>query len=184
MATVGADFSNIFDVNSIITAMNTNDEIGAVLRIHFMLENFIELWCNKISKNEDFFNFRPRPSFSLKLEIAKKLGLNAEMARFIKTFNTIRNDMAHQKENFLSTDIFDSLRHALDSMPSYGEKLIPKIGNPKWSIEIEQQRFTWDSPNISNVHKLMFLYLTFSMKAIQIFTKELEEKGIPIEYRA
>ncbi|WP_201513120.1 MULTISPECIES: hypothetical protein [Psychrobacter] len=184
MSRVGADFSDVFNLNIIIALINSNDEIGAVLRIHFMLESLIELWCNKITKNEDFFNFRPRPNFSLKLEIAKKLGLNAEMARFIKTFNTIRNDMAHQKENIISTKVIDSLRHALDSMPSYGEELIPKIGDSDWSIQIDQRRYTWNSPDMSSIDRLMFLYFTFSMKAIDIFKKELTEKGIPIEYRA
>ena len=120
----------------------------------------------------------------MKLEIAKKLGLNAEIARFIKTFNTVRNDMAHQKENIISTKVIDSLRHALDSMPSYGEELIPKIGDSDWSIQIDQRRYTWNSPDMSNIDRLMFLYFTFSMKAIDIFVKELTEREIPVEYRA
>lgn len=184
MSRIGADFSDVFDLNIIIALINSNDEIGAVLRIHFMLESLIELWCNKITENEDFFGFKPRPNFSLKLEIAKKLGLNAEIARFIKTFNTVRNDMAHQKENIISTKVIDSLRHALDSMPSYGEELIPKIGDSDWSIQIDQRRYTWNSPDMSNIDRLMFLYFTFSMKVIDIFKKELTERGIPIEYRA
>lgn len=184
MSRVGADFSDIFDLNIIIALINSNDEIGSVLRIHFMLENLIELWCNKITENENFFDFRPRPSFSLKLEIAKKLRLNSEMARFIKTFNTVRNDIAHQKESIISTKVIDSLRHALDSMPSYGEELIPKIGDSDWSIQIDQRRYTWNSPDMSNIDRLMFLYFTFSMKAIDIFVKELTEREIPVEYRA
>lgn len=184
MSRIGADFSDVFDLNIMIALINSNDEIGTVLRIHFMLESLIELWCNKITKNGDFFNFRPRPNFSLKLEIAKKLELNAEMARFIKTFNTIRNDMAHQKENIISTKVIDSLRHALDSMPSYGDELIPKIGDSAWSIQIDQRHYSWNTPDLSNIDKLMFLYFTFSMKAIDIFKKELTEKDIPIEYIA
>jgi len=183
MTTIGADFAEVFDLNTMVALINSNDEIGAVLRIHFMLESLIELWCNKITKNEDFFNFKPRPNFSLKLEIAKKLELNAEIARFIKTFNNIRNGMAHKKENIISTNVIDSLRYALDSMPSYGEELIPKIGDSNWSIQIDQRHFTWNSPNMSSIDRLMFLYFTFSMKAIDIFEKELTEKGIPIEYR-
>ena len=186
MTTIGADFADVFDLNTIISLINSNDEIGAVLRIHFMLESLIELWCNKITKNKDFFDFKPRPNFSLKLEIAKKLELNAEMARFIKTFNNVRNGMAHKKENIISTNVIDSLRHALDGMPSYGKdkKFVPKIGDSNWSIQIDQRRYFWNSPDMSNIDRLMFLYFTFSMKAIDIFEKELTEKGIPIEYRA
>lgn len=184
MTRIGADWSDVFDLENIIALINTKDEIGAVLRIHFMLENLIELWCNKVTQHEDFFDFNSRLNFSLKLGIAKKLGLNSEIARFISTFNKIRNDMAHQKGNFISIDKIDNLRHALDSMPSYGEELIPEIGDPSWAIEIDQRRFTWKSPNMSDIERLTFLYLTFGRKAIDIFTKELEGKGISIEYRA
>ena len=184
MTTIGADFSDVFNLKTMISLINSNDEIGAVLRIHFMLESLIELWCNKVTKHEDFFDFNSRLNFSLKLEIAKKLGLNAEMARFISTFNKIRNNMAHQKENIISTNVIDGLRHALDSMPSDGRELIPKIGDSSWSIQIDQRLLTWNSPDMSSIERLMFLYFTFSMKAIDIFMKELGEKGISIEYRA
>lgn len=181
MTRTEAYFSEVFDLDIAIALMNSNDEIGVVLRIHFMLESFIELWCNKITKNEDFFNFSPRPNFSLKLEIAKKLWLNAEVARFIKTFNNIRNGIAHKKENAISKKNIDSLRHALESMPSLKNEVISDIKDSEWSIEIDQRRYDWKSSDMSNIHRLIFLYFTFTIKAMDIFEKELEGKGVLIE---
>lgn len=178
-----AYFSEIFDLNITVALMESNDEIGVVLRIHFMLESFIELWCNKITKNEDFFDFSPRPNFSLKLEIAKKLGLDAEVARFVKTFNNIRNGIAHKKENAISKNNIDSLRHALESMPSFDSDVISEMGGSEWSIQIDRQRYDWKISDMSNIRKLIFLYLTFSIRAMDIFEKELERKSVLIEPR-
>lgn len=176
-----AGFSEVFDLDIVLALTKSNDEIGVVLRIHFILESFIELWCNKITKNEDFFEFRPRPNFSLKLEIAKKLGLNAEVVRFIKTFNKIRNGIAHKKRNAISKNNIDSLRQALDSMPSLASDVIAEMGDSEWSVQIDQRRYDWKSSNMSNINRLIFLYFIFSIKAMDIFEKELAEKVISLE---
>lgn len=183
MTRTEADFLEVFDLDIAVALMESNDEIGVVLRIHFILESFIELWCNKITKNENFFDFSPRPNFSLKLEIAKKLGLNAEVAQFIKTFNSIRNGIAHKKENAISKSNIDSLRHALDSMPLFDNDVIAEMGDSKWSVQIDQRRYDWKSSDMSNINRLIFLYFTFSIKAMDIFDKELAEKVISIEVR-
>lgn len=179
---VGADFINVLDINVIIALLDTNDDIGAVLRIHFLLENLLELWCSKITGYEDFFDFDDRISFNMKLKLAKKLEMNPEVASFIKVFNTFRNDMAHLKGSIISDDVLDKLRHALNRIPSFDEKKIPKIEDPEWVGEFDNREISWNDSNISNKDKLTFIYFTFCLKVISVFINDLSEKGISVSY--
>lgn len=182
LSKTGADFANVLDIDVIIALLDSNDDIGVVLRIHFLLENLLELWCSKITGYENFFDFDDRISFSMKLKFAKKLEINPEVASFIKIFNRFRNDMAHFKGSIISDDILDKLRHALNRIPSFGEKKIPKIEDPEWVGEFDNRAISWSDPNISNKDKLMLIYFTFCMKVISVFINDLSEKGISISY--
>ncbi|MGV0885298.1 hypothetical protein V6760_00315 [Acinetobacter venetianus] len=54
---VGSDVLGAFDDEVITALANTQDLIGAVLRVHFCLEEFLNIWCNKVTSNKDFFDF-------------------------------------------------------------------------------------------------------------------------------
>ncbi len=178
---LGGDFSEPFDLETIKALLGTKDTIGAVLRIHFCFERFLELWCNKITNCDDFFDFG-RVTFSMKVDISKKLGLPIELAVVFKKFNNIRNSFAHKKNFAISAQNLDDLRHLIDRIPSHSDKQFPKMDDSSWKGDFDGRIVFWNMPNISEIDKLLFIYFTFSMKTTGIFVKEFTEKGIIHSY--
>ena len=182
---LGGDFSEPFDLETIKALLETKDTIGAVLRIHFCFERFLDLWCNKITNCEDFFNFgkgNSRATFSMKIAISVKLGLPIELAAVLRKFNSIRNTFAHQTNIKISNQNFNDIRHLIDQIPSHGERSFPKMDDPSWKGEFDGRIIFWSMPNISETDKLLLIYFTFSMKATNIFVKEFVEKKIIHSY--
>lgn len=67
---VGGDLSKAFDPNLILSLTHSDDLIGVVLRIHFSLEELLNLWCDKITKVDNFLDIG-FIGFDKKLLIAK-----------------------------------------------------------------------------------------------------------------
>ncbi|MGP2453580.1 hypothetical protein [Acinetobacter baumannii] len=42
----GYDFGKAFEPDIAILLATTSDELGSVLRAHFCLEEFLDVWCN------------------------------------------------------------------------------------------------------------------------------------------
>lgn len=184
---IGGDFLEPFDLETISALLYTKDIIGAVLRIHFCFEEFLDLWCDKVTYCEDFFDFSKikkvgRVSFRMKIAISQKLGLPSELVDVFKKFSDLRNDFAHEVNTKISDQQFDDIRHLIDKIPSYGERTIPKMNHPSWKPQFDDRILFWSMPDISKTDKLLLIYFTFSMKLISIFTKEFAEKGIPFSY--
>lgn len=178
---IGGDFSQVYDSETMKALLNTNDTIGAVLRIHFCCEHIIDIWCNKVTSNEDFFGFG-RTYFSMKVSIAKKLGLPAEIAAFLKNLNNLRNDFAHQTNFVISNQKLDDMRHLVDQIPSYGSQPIPKINDPSWEGLFDDRKLFWSMNDITTIERLVLIYYTFSIKTLIIFNKEFSERGISFSY--
>lgn len=178
---IGGDCSKIYDLETMNALLNTNDKIGAVLRIHFCCEHIIDLWCNKITSNEDFFDFG-RTNFGMKVSIAKKLGLSAEIAAFLKNINNLRNSFAHQTNFVISNQKLDDMRHLVDQIPSYGIQSIPKINDPSWEGLFDDRKICWSMNDITTIERLVLIYYTFSMKVLSVFNQEFAERGISFSY--
>lgn len=181
MRRVGGDVSGAFD-DEVITALSkTQDLIGAVLRIHFCLEAFINIWCNKITDNTDFFDFG-FIGFDKKAKIAKKLGLPENVYEILVMFNGIRNKYAHDTSAKITIKKLDEIRIKIDNLPSFGSKEMPKINDPKYETLIGDKMISWNGLDISIKDKLVFLYFNLSAKLISIYNNEFVKKNIPFSY--
>lgn len=178
---IGGDFSKIYDLETMNALLNTNDTIGAVLRIHFCCEHIIDLWCNKITSNKDFFDFG-RTNFIMKVSIAKKLGLPAEISSFLKNINNLRNSFAHETNFVISNQKLDDMRHLVDQIPSYGSQSIPKINDPSWEGLFDDRKISWSMNDITTIERLVLIYYTFSMKVLSVFNQQFSERGISFSY--
>lgn len=180
----GGDIAGAYDLDTIIALINTKDLIGAVLRIHFCLEEFLNIWCDKITICEDFFNLGRGKyiGFDMKLAISKKLGLPSDLAEVFMLFNRVRNKFAHKTNVVITDDELNSIRYAIDRITTYGSTMIPKMDDPSWEGELDGRKVSWNMPNATVIDRLIFIYFTFSMKVISSFDKELSEKGIPFSY--
>ncbi|MBJ7826048.1 hypothetical protein E0W50_05375, partial [Neisseria meningitidis] len=82
----------IFDI--VKEAIETQDEIGSILRTHFIFERILEAWIYAKCNKEDFFN-DTQIGFRTKLKIARNLGLFSEVYDIGERLNKIRNTIAH-----------------------------------------------------------------------------------------
>ncbi|WP_445115668.1 hypothetical protein [Acinetobacter sp. WZC-1] len=174
----GGDLAAAYNTGTINALINTKDLIGAVLRIHFCLEEFLNVWCSKITKCENFFDFNDRVSFEMKLAIAKKLGLPIELQAVFKIINRIRNKFAHNTNMEISDQELDDIRHAINRIPSYGSETIPTIGTPDCVGLIGNREISWDMENVNVFDRLTLIYFIFSMKCLSVFNKEFTDRSI------
>ena len=181
MVRIGGDVIGAFD-DEIITALtNTQDLIGAVLRIHFCLEEFLNIWCNKITNNSDFFDFG-FIGFDKKIKIAKKLGLSEDLAVIFKLFNNIRNRYAHDTSAKITIDQLNDIRLRIDLLPNFGTTPIPKCDDPKFETLVGNKNLSWGGTDITTKDRMVFLYFVFSMKILGSYAREFQKKIISFTY--
>lgn len=178
----GGDLAAAFNTETINALINTKDLIGAVLRIHFCLEEFLNVWCSKITQCENFFDFNDRVSFEMKLAIAKKLGLSNELHAIFKVINKIRNKFAHKTNVEISDQELNDIRHAINRIPSYGSEPIPAIGSPECVGNIDGREISWDMENVTVFDRLTLIYFIFSMKCLSVFNKEFTDRNIEFSF--
>lgn len=178
---IGADVQGAFDDEVITALANTQDLIGAVLRVHFCLEEFLNIWCNKITNNKDFFDFG-FIGFDKKIQIAVKLGLPENLAGIFKLFNSIRNKYAHDTSAKITIEQLNDIRMKIDNLPNFGSVPIPKCDDPLFQTPVGNKVLSWNGSEISIKDKIVFLYFVFSMKILGIYVAEFHKRDIAFNY--
>lgn len=109
-------FGNSVITETIISCSESQDDLGVVLRLHLVTENFLEAFISGTVNKKDMFSTvskndeKLRLSYSQKLCLAWKLGLPLPAFKALKKFNTLRNDLAHQiQTNFIDESIIESM---------------------------------------------------------------------------
>lgn len=109
-------FDNKSVRNALIASTESKDDIGVVLRLHLITENFLEAFiCSAIGKENlfDSTSKEGRPfklSYFKKLELASKLGLPTPSFRVLDKFNSLRNGLAHNiHTDFIEKSFITSL---------------------------------------------------------------------------
>lgn len=105
-------FSSRFVVNEmtwlrLARMLQSEDDIGIVLRAHLITENMIEAWCCASTNNESLFEGfgeNLTMTYAAKLQLASNLGLNQFSVAELKRINKIRNARSHQIDNTQITD--------------------------------------------------------------------------------
>ena len=179
---VGGDIAAAYNMETISALTQTKDLIGAVLRIHFCLEEFLNVWSSKITKCENFFDFSNRVSFEMKLSISKKLGLPDELHAVFKIINKIRNKLAHNTNIEISDQDLDDIRHAINKVPSYGSEAMPKIIGSSVCGCVDGRDLSWEMDGVTVFDRLIIIYFIFSMKCLSVFNKEFSERGIAFSF--
>ena len=178
---VGGDVLGAFDDEVITALANTQDLIGAVLRVHFCLEEFLNIWCNKVTNNKDFFDFG-FIGFDKKIKIAVKLGLPENLSVIFKLFNSIRNKYAHDTSAQITMEQLNDIRVKIDNLPNFGSQPIPKCDDPSFESLVGDKVLSWNGINISTKDRIVFLYFVFSMKILGSYVVEFQKRNIPFNY--
>ncbi|WP_272971067.1 hypothetical protein [Comamonas terrigena] len=80
----------------LIAALETDDDIGAVLRAHLQAEEFLNWYLSERIQGDLATYVKPPRDFGGKLSTAAALGLPLEFAGVAHQLNNIRNKLAHR----------------------------------------------------------------------------------------
>lgn len=109
---------NEIGVNKLLMqAIRTEDDIGAVLRIHLLSEQLSEAWICAACDAGNFFgegNYSVRINCSDKFKLARNLGVPDALYSALKMINSIRNNLAHGSgHNLISNESIEKLVNLL-----------------------------------------------------------------------
>ena len=134
--------------------MQSEDDIGVVLRLHLVTEKIIEAWCCAASNNHNFFDGfgeNVTMSYAAKLKLATNFGLNEFSYQELKVVNKIRNARSHQIDN---SEITNEEINKLITLISKGDQR-ELIENPKFGILIGDKGIHLNDEGISNREKFI-----------------------------
>lgn len=168
-------FSKLMTENlgTIEDGLKTNDEIGAVLRIHLICEQFLELYICSICNQEKMFWFQEKEdkeeqkitiSFDHKLKMAKTLGLPDWGYKIFTNVNKIRNRLAHRVGQQIDQGKFESIQNTVKS----DIEPLQIFNIPLEQVGIATQSETgqisskldWDECSTPHQKLLMYIYYT------------------------
>jgi hypothetical protein len=177
---VGGDFARVFDHEDYLIMFNSLDEVSVVLRAHMILEEFLNIWCSRITGADDLFSGTFVP-FKTKLVVARNLGLAQEYEDILDRFNDVRNRYSHKRKYALEQSKLDSLKdkvNALHSEPpmlpceqyhifAQGED---QFGHP------QEVRHEWSSTDTKK--RVLLVIVQLVLKFVQWMQAEFNRRGI------
>ncbi|NEX13905.1 MAG: hypothetical protein C1941_04285 [Prosthecochloris sp.] len=175
---LGGDFSQIFNSKDYLAMINIPDEATCILRSHLILEEVLNLWANKITNTKDLYA-GVIVAFTVKLEIAKNLGLNKSIYTTIKKINNIRNKFSHNKDFQLKDSTITSLKNSVNSIES--SKPIKNcedftITGKSPSEKNVQLIYSWKHSN--NRVKFTLIFITLILKITYLIQNEFKNRNI------
>jgi hypothetical protein len=177
---IGGDFVRVFDHEDYLTMFNSLDEVTVVLRSHMILEEFLNIWCNRITNTEDLFSGAFFP-FKTKLVIATNLGLAQEYESILDKFNDIRNRYSHKRKYVLEKSQLDAIRNkvnALNATPPMRpcqEFYLEASGNNAFG---QRQQIKLEWPAMDTKKKILVIFIQLVMKFTQWMQSEFNRRGI------
>ena len=111
--------------NALITAAETDDEIGTILRLHLVVEQLLifHLKRNRIGEIATYAK-EPR-NFGGKLSLSVAFGLPIPLARIAHHINKIRNKIAHNPEESINPDDIKELARKVNCLSEIDSSFTP-----------------------------------------------------------
>lgn len=183
LVSVGGDFARVFDHEDYLSMINALDEASVVLRAHMILEEFLNIWCSRLTKTDDLFagTFVP---FKTKLVVARNLGLAKEYDDILEKFNEIRNRYSHRRKYALEASMLEALRikvNGLSSEPS----LLPCedyhifVEGPDQNGQRKEAVYQWATTDTKK--RVMIIFIQLVMKFVHWMQLAFQERGIQYE---
>jgi hypothetical protein len=177
---VGGDFARVFDADDYLIMFNSLDETSVVMRGHLILEEFLNIWCSRITGVEDLFvgTFVP---FKTKLVVASNLGLAREYGDILDKFNEVRNRYSHRRKYALELSTVDALKNKVNAL-DVDPPLLPceqyhifaqgkdQFGKPQ---EVKHEWSTADTKK-----KVLLIFIQLVMKFVQWMQAEFKRRGV------
>ena len=166
------------NLKTIKDGLKTDDEIGAVLRIHLICEHFLEIYICHICNQEKMFWFQEKNkeeqkitiSFDHKLKMAKTLGLPEWNYKILENLNTIRNRLDHRIGQQVCQKKIESIKTTIKSdIEPLGilDVSLEEFGIETYS-DTGQSSFKLTLNNCSKPHQELVIYIYYTLMATVI----------------
>ncbi len=106
----------LFDVQMMIAATETEDEVGCVLRVHLMAENILINYIDSVKNPETEKYLGKMRDFGVKMAVATALGMPRSVLQVLSHINHIRNDFAHRGVSKLHPGDVQNLQRFVDEV--------------------------------------------------------------------
>lgn len=177
---VGGDFTNVFDSETFLTMLNSRDEAAVALKFHLIMEEFINIWCAKITGLDDLFHGLDFVAFKTKLQIAKNLGLSVDVVRALEKLNWIRNRYSHRLKFQVGTADIESLAALIDNcvpdamVNKCSEFYVESSGVDQSGLRVSKNH-NWSA---GSAKKIFIMCVTLTMKMTFWMQSQFDEKGV------
>ncbi|HHA2284403.1 TPA: hypothetical protein ACOEAZ_000446 [Enterobacter asburiae] len=154
------------DVPSLlIKAALSDDDVATALRLHLLCERMVEAWiCARCDCVNTFGNDKNkvRIECDAKIAMAGNLGIPSELVKTLKTFNSLRNDLAHNPSiqvipNSRIQSMRDSINSYLVKLPNQNPLDITRI-ELSTAEETTPREYSFDSEQTPNRLKLCMIF--------------------------
>lgn len=150
----------------LIAAAETEDEIGCVLRIHLMIEQFLTVYVREKRQPElKAFVSSPR-EFGQKLSYSTAFGLPLPIAAVAHQINNIRNKMAHNMDQSFNDGDIQQLARLVNQMSAIDTSFTP-VEKRTISIPVKRPGETLTYTTESNRIKFLISSLSFWATAVR-----------------
>jgi hypothetical protein len=180
LVSVGGDFARVFDHEDYLIMFNSLDDVSVVLRAHMILEEFLNIWCSRITGTDDLFagTFVP---FKTKLAIARNLGLSPPFETILDKFNEVRNRYSHKRKYVLEQSQLDSIKNKINAL----ESIPPMLPCEQFHLyaqgcdqfgRSQEIRIEW--PTADTKKRVLVMSIVLIMKFVQWMQSEFKHRGV------
>lgn len=117
---IATEITERLNVKLLVKAMTMEDELGSVLRIHIISEQFLNLFIEThTSGNLKGLVSMPR-EYGMKLSLCAAFGLDLVFVKILHQLNLMRNKLAHKTDDLNDGDVKQYVRLVKD-IPNSGQ---------------------------------------------------------------
>ncbi|WP_455910554.1 hypothetical protein [Pseudomonas putida] len=110
---------------TLYAAVDTEDEMGCVLRFHLMVENLLVFYLKQKCHGEVAVYAKVQREFGQKLGLAAAFGLPLPIAAVIHQINSMRNKLAHGAKTAIDPGDVQQLTRLVNKMSQIDTSLLP-----------------------------------------------------------
>jgi hypothetical protein len=125
-------------MQALATALESEDDLGKVVRGHIHIENELEQIISFASPKPEHLKLK-RQGFARKVQLALVLGLRADLAPALKAAADLRNEFAHELDTKLGKELAGNLIEKLPpTLKARSQAILTDVlASPAWKVQLE-----------------------------------------------
>lgn len=143
MAGIAADISDVISTQLLISAAEVEDELGCVLRMHLVMERFLNYYLKYKNQGPSKHCVQIPREFGSKLSLSVAFGFEPAIGSVLHQLNSMRNKLAHKPDDFINPGDLKQYVRLIDTAFSNqrGYQLVSKRTMSIPNLKIDAAKF-------------------------------------------